>query len=68
MMVFQTLEDKSIYLPTAGPKKGAKRNKLMATPREEGWNMSAIVPPPIDSAGAAKKPANSLQMMMVPMF
>ena len=30
--------------------------------------MSAIVPPPIESAGAAKKPAKKRQIMMVAMF
>jgi hypothetical protein len=37
-------------------------------PREEGLNISAVVPPPIDNAGAAKNPAKKRQITIVAMF
>jgi hypothetical protein len=54
--------------PITGPRKGAAAKKLIASPRSEAGNMSAMTPPAFVSGEEPKAPAKNLKISKVSMF
>jgi hypothetical protein len=57
-----------LNLPRVGPKKGAAANTLIASPRWEAGNMSAITPPAFVKGEDPNAPAKKRKMRSVWMF
>jgi len=51
-----------------GPRNGAAAKKVMAKPRSEAGNMSAITPPAFVNGEDPKEPARNRKMSRVSMF
>ena len=51
--------------PSTGPKKGATAKKLIARPRSEAANISAMTPPALVSGEEPKAPAKNRRIIKV---
>lgn len=60
--------DKSTNLPMTGPRKGAAAKILIANPRSEAGNISAITPPAFVNGDDPKAPAKNRKMISVSML